>query len=623
MCRSFMVGSFFRFPIVQRIAALVVCTTLLFSPVLAAAVQAQALPNLPTATVITVNTSEDLNPTSLSQTCTSVSDGKCSFRRALRQVAATPLVDRPIEIRFNLPITDTAKDLEVAGTWTLSIDGALPALLGGQVTIDGNTQPGGRSNAPKIIINTKDNSLSFESEDNIIRNLSIKGGGVIFLKGERNTVEKIWMGLTDNGQSIHFRTPGDEKRMAGGGIFITGSDNIVQDNVIAGAFAKAVDIGSGFQNNMIQRNLIGTRADGTVPAVATASQCVRSFGYDPQNWYGGWGIAVSGSNNKVLQNRIAGLHILHGANDTPPMAIEIFGANHEIKENTIGVDSAGSKVGVCGQGIKVSGSGTQILDNRVVASRIGFESVVPTAMLANDSSPTFGQITVRRNLIDTGPGGIYNFGPAIPKVLQEFAPGRITQIDGTTVTGSNGFASPCPGCLIDLYADDIDSIAETLLYLGSATADSNGGFTFALTQTLPSNVGIRTSSTTQAANVIGNYGAGTTTKFSKLYKPMSDLVISGPLTGSVGITYTFTVTVSPNGATTPLSYTVKTSDIQTQTLLSEATVLSASYKWISPGAKTINVTVKNELGELTTTHTITLVEEVSTEKKVYLPVVVK
>ena len=41
----------------------------------------------PTATVITVNSSEDINPTSLSQTCSSVADGKCTLRRALRQVA--------------------------------------------------------------------------------------------------------------------------------------------------------------------------------------------------------------------------------------------------------------------------------------------------------------------------------------------------------------------------------------------------------------------------------------------------------------------------------------------------------------------------------------------------------
>jgi hypothetical protein len=269
----------------QCLAPLVISMALVLSPLVAAA--AQATPAQPAAITITVDTSTDLTPTSLSQTCTNAADGKCTLRRALRQVAATPLVDRPIAIRFNLASDDPNKDLEVAGTWTLPIDAALPDLIGGQVTIDGATQPGGRTDGPPIILNTKDNSLTVNSEDNILRNLSIKGGGVIFLKGDRNTVEKIWMGLTDNGQAIHFRTPGNEQRMAGGGIFITGNSNIIQDNVIAGAFAKAVDISSGFQNNTIQRNLIGTRADGTVPAVSALSQCARSFGYDPDNWYGG------------------------------------------------------------------------------------------------------------------------------------------------------------------------------------------------------------------------------------------------------------------------------------------------------------------------------------------------
>ena len=566
----------------------------------------------PTATVITVNSS--------------VADGKCTLRRALRQVAATPLADRPIEIRFNLPITDTNKDLEVSGTWTLDIEAALPALLGGSVTIDGNSQPGGRSTGPKIILNTNDDSFSVESEDNVIRNLSIKGGGVIFLKGERNTVEKVWMGLTDDGQSIHFRTPGDEKRMAGGGIFITGHDNIIQDNVIAGAYARAVDVNSGYQNNLIQRNFIGTRADGTVPAVAEAAQCLRSFDYDTQNWYGGWGIALAGSNNKVLNNRIAGLHILQGANDTPPMAIEIFGTNQLIQNNVIGIDSAGSQVGVCGQGIKVAGNGTQILDNIIVGSRIGFEDVVPTAILANDSSPTFGRISVRRNLVGSSPGGIFEFGPGVPALLRNYAPAKITTINGTNVAGRAGDNSPCANCLIDFYSDDTDGNAEALRYLGNTTADSTGNFSFAMTQTLPSGVGIRTSSTSQSAGIIGSYGAGPTTRVSKLYLPMSSVVISGPLTGTVGITYTFTITVSPLGATTPLSYTLNASDYNPGTFVRDTHVLTFPLRWTTAGEKSIDIEVKNELGSVVDAHKITIAAVNNgggSSGKIYLPLVTK
>ena len=422
-----------------------------------------ASPTTPTATVITVDTSSDLDSGSLTKTCAytagiyvAATDG-CTLRRAILEAAARPQADRPITIRFNLAANDPNKDKAVSGTWTLPIAATLPPLKtdtilnkNGQVTIDGDTQPGGRTTGPKIIIDTNDNSLQVESTNNVIRNLAFKGGGVIFLKADGNTVERLWMGLSDDGQAIVFRTPANPLRMAGGGIFISSNNNTVQNNVISGAFARAIDIDGG-DNNLITRNTIGTRADGTVPTVAPSAQCLRSLSLDPQNWYGGWGIALSGSNNQILQNRIAGLHIIQSQNDTPPMAIEIFGADHEVRGNVIGVDSANKRVGVCGQGIKVSGSGTQILNNVIVGSRTGFEDGEPTAILASDTSPLFGQITVRGNLIESGPGKIYEFGPGIPAVLRTFNPAKFTNISGTTITGGSGDNSPCPGCLIDFY----------------------------------------------------------------------------------------------------------------------------------------------------------------------------
>lgn len=602
------------------------------NPVNAGAMPASTL--APAATTIVVDTSADLDSGSLSKTCAFTSgvyvaatDG-CTLRRALLEAAARPQSDRPIAIRFNLPTTDPNADLEVTGTWTLPIADALPPLKtdtiinkNGQVTIDGNTQPGGRSDGPKIIIDTNDNSLALESTGNLIRNLSIKGGGVIFLKEDNNLVEQIWMGLTDDGQAIHFRTPGDEKRMAGGGIFITGDGNIIQDNVIAGAFARAIDINSGYRDNIIRRNLIGTRADGTVPAVAESAQCLRSFSYDPQNWYGGWGIAVSGSNNTVTLNRIVGLHILQSANDTPPMAIEIFGANHTIQNNLIGVDRDGERRGVCGQAIKVAGSGTQILGNIIWGSRAGFEDDEKTVILANDSSPTFGQITVRRNLTENGPGNVFVFGPAVPNVLKNFKSAKLTNINGTTLTGTNGDGSPCPGCLIDFYRDDGDAIGEALAYLGNTVAAGNGDFTFVMTTTLPSGVGVRTSSTTQAAGIIGNYGAGTTAAVSKLFLPMTGVTIEGPTVGDLNVAQAFTITVSPAQATAPFTFTLAATNALTATQVTAVNGLVATYTWPVAGAKTLLVTVANDLGTVSATHQITIGSAAPSDPRTYLPLI--
>ncbi|MBX3014093.1 MAG: hypothetical protein KF832_21410 [Caldilineaceae bacterium] len=593
-------------------------------------------PTVPAATVITVDTSADLTSDSQSRTCTYTSgvyvaavDG-CTLRRALLEASARPQADRPIAIQFNLAPNDPNADLEVSGTWTLPLTRQLLPLrtssildLNGQVTLDGATQSGGRTAGPKIIVQTNDNSLEVESENNLIRNLAFKGGGVIFLKEDGNTVENIWMGLSDDGASVVFRTPAQPMRMAGGGIHIASNDNIVRNNIITGAFARAIDIDGG-DNNLIENNLIGTRANGTVPTVSSASQCLRSLGLDPQNWYGGWGIALSGSNNAVIGNRIAGLHIVQTQNSTPPLALEIFGANHTIRDNIIGLDSTDKKVGVCGQGIKIAGSGTQILDNTIVGSRTGFEDGEPTAILSNDSSPLFGAITVRGNLVEDGPGKIYDFGASIPAVLRTFQPAKITRIEGVTIEGTHGESSPCPGCLIDFYLDDDDAVGEALAYLGSAIADNNGDFSFTLSQPLASGEGLRTGSTTQSAGVIGNYLAGTTTKLSKLYLPMQALLIVGPVTGTVGSSYQFTITVDPPTATAPFNFAVSTTDFAPQSSNGNTTGgVIATYTWTTPGVKQLNVTVTNDLGSVSAAHPITLTASGtgSGNSVVYLPMI--
>jgi hypothetical protein len=71
-------------------------------------------------------------------------------------------------------------------------------------------------------------------------------------------------------------------------------------------------------------------------------------------------------------------------------------------------------------------------------------------------------------------------------------------------------------------------------------------------------------------------------------------VISGPLTGTVGITYTFTITVSPLGATTPLSYTLNASDYNPGTFVRDTHALTFPLRWTTAGEKSIDIEVKNE-----------------------------
>lgn len=596
----------------------------------------QAAPRYaPAATVLTVDTVTDLESSSRTKTCTytagvykAATDG-CTLRRAILEAAARPTADRPITIQFALPESARSHTMPTGGVWTLVLESALPELKTasitdktGRVTIDGASQPSGRTDGPPIVLQVAV-SLQINSTENLIRNLAFQGGGGLLINEDNNTIEQLWMGLSVDGQSLVLKDASNPQNLAGGGIQVRSDGNTLRNNVILGANAKAVFLDGG-ANNLVTGNLIGARADGTVPPVAAASECLRSLNYDPTNWYGGWGISLTGDNNQIIANRIVGLHRLQTATETPPLALDIYGAGHTIRDNIIGVDSSGRAVGVCGQGIKLSGHDILIENNRIVRSRTGFvasdDEALDAAILSNDSSPLFGQNTVRGNLIEDGPGKVHLFGPAVPNLLATFLPARITSLQGQTVSGGSTPGYPCPNCIIDFYSDDADTVEEALAYLGKATADANGDFTFTLSAPLPAGQGLRTSSTTAAAGVIGSYGAGTTTELSKLYYPLQSVTITGATEGEVGVTHPFTITVNPVGATAPYSYTVTATDDKALSLSADEPSAVATLTWSAPGAKTITVVATNELGSVTTTHTITLVQRT---RQIYLPMVIR
>jgi hypothetical protein len=479
------------------------------------------------ATTIVINSSADAT-TDQKHTCTYTQgglffppgDGLCTFRRAIVEASARPQSDRPILIVFDgiLPLSGDPNYDPTTGVVTFPITAALPALktdtilnINGAVTIDGPPRtPDGR---PSIMIDSNW-SLEVESENNLIADIGFHGGGGFSIKEDHNTLDGIMLGLREDGLEIEPEDAGDPADLAGSGIHISGSHNTVSNSVIAGAYGKAIDINSGTTDNTIEYNRIGTRFDGSVPLVNPAIECVRSLSFDPDNWYGGWGIAISGSDHTVANNLIAGLHITQSTNDTPPRALEIFGSNHVISNNTIGRDSLGNPVGVCGQGIKVAGFGTQVVDNVIVRSRVDSEGAVETAIMANDSSPTFGEITVQGNVVIAGPGRIFEYGPAVSNTLKLYEPAVIEDVTGLLVTGNAAEGYPCDECRIDFYRDDNNGEEESLEHLGSTIAGPTGDFAFTLPEPLPAGQGLRTMSTSRHSGAIPGYGAGTSTEAS-------------------------------------------------------------------------------------------------------------
>ncbi len=316
-------------------------------------------------------------------------------------------------------------------------------------------------------------------------------------------------------------------------------------------------------------------------------------------------------------------------NDTPAMAIEVFGAGHQIISNTIGMDVNGYELGVCGQALKLSGSEMDALDNVIVgASRFNPDDPNKTAIFTNDGSPLFDRVTVLRNIVRDGilpsTEDMYEFGPAMPDALKIFRSARITEIDGVNVSGGNGIdiiggVHQCPHCRIDLYLDDADERNEALEWLGSANADLDGNFTFTMTEPLSPTYGIHTISTSTDKtiavsntvsypdSVIFDYSAGMSYEASDLFMPIYDLEVTGPTTGDVGVTYQVVVTATPSVVTGPFTVTVELDGNDgpiSETIVHEDPVVTLTYAWNTPGLKTIRFIVEGPLNTMEVTHQI-------------------
>ncbi|MEM9531143.1 MAG: hypothetical protein AAGA23_09495 [Pseudomonadota bacterium] len=491
-------------------------------------------------------------------------NGECTFRRAILEAGVRPDGDRPINIIFDLMETDPNYDAQL-DMWEVQVDSSFVLEIdrrffdddGGQVTIDGDTQTGGRTSGPKIIVNTNSEnnelfgrSLEVRTSNNTIQNIGFRGGGQIILYADGNTVQNVWMGLTNDGSEMALASTASsqaQRSMARGGIIMPNSasdNNVIRNNRIIGASERAIRVTSGGSGNMIVDNFIGMNADGEVP-VGGDINCFRDSDYDSGLWYGGRGIQVTGSNNTIEGNTLAGLHVTQSENETPPISMEIAGTNNSIQNNIVGLDANGAEVGVCGQGLLLQGDEGVVTNNVFFHTRNGFDpNDVGTdfdaaiIMQSYEGTGAGDWMRVWDNLIDGGNRPTANFhayrfsGPGVPIEMRQFIPSKITSINGMTVSGENGDPLPmgpstdCPNCTIYLYADDLDDRIEMFELIGTATADANGDWTTTLDRPLTAAEGIRTQSMSNDRNAIHIYDALNTTRLSDdLYRPVLEEVI--------------------------------------------------------------------------------------------------
>jgi hypothetical protein len=467
----------------------------------------------------------------------------CTLRRAL--VEASALSDfepsaEPILIKFNIPTTDSYDS--GLGVWTIELldagTNALPRMEGDYIIVDGDTQDGGRTSGPKIIIRGPGQGnrggMVIDGDHNVIRGLAFQTfKDYLLLNGDYNLFEDNWFGLDDEGLDIHLRDEAFHPESGSGysGIAFEGgiqgaTGNTVRDNVFAGFTGVAAAI-RGVGNTFVG-NYVGTIADGTVPLQGPFDQHPCQDGV----WLGGSGISVSdrdhqiGGPDEADRNVFAGLYLELFALSTQPPAIDVgSGQSHLIQNNYIGLDALGTTVGVCGRGMDFANGpeAMQVISNTIVEPAL-------SAIVVNHW--TFNGNTLRGNIIKResewpGPQGdneapedAIAYGKETPDALRAFQPAVVENIDGTTVTGVSGTSENsqvCANCTIELFLEDTDAITEALQSLDVVTADANGNWTATLPAPLGEHDRLRTMSTVPDDWTIDDLDAGTTSNLSVLY----------------------------------------------------------------------------------------------------------
>ncbi len=570
-------------------------------------------------TTITVDTTDDA---STSQTCEGAAAGECSLRRAINQVADLSDAERPALIQFSIPTGVTGHD-DTLDTWKITLTAELPEVEGGQVTIDGGSQPGGRPDAPPIIL-LRDSSTGadlqlgvtqFEGEY-VVQGLALQGVEVS-MTGERNIIQDNWLGLSDDGLSIYFYnedSSSDNHAIINGAS--AGDNNLVQNNVLAGSRTKAIEFQS--DDNLIQGNYIGSLADGTIDVASVNPDNICDQTATTENWFGGGGIYVSvGRRNRILDNVLVGLLIRGSATTTPPDAIELPGGQDNlVQNNRIGQDAAGTDRWICGSGLDVGAGYSQILSNTVVSS---FQA----GLFVNGTASAINADTLRGNVISNCVQAI-EFGDAVPDDLALFGPALVTVIDGTDVSGISD--DPCPYCWVDVYLDDDDGFPDARAYLGATIADVNGEWSFSLPAPLAEGQGLRTISTARDYGIIDSLEAGTSSGLSSLFTEQPPTAPSGvSITGpsqplELGVAHTFVASVSPVTATLPITYTWQATG-QAEQVIRGGAQSNVSYSWDTPGSKTITVTVRNAYGNASHSQSFSVGGGGGYE--IYLPIVMR
>jgi hypothetical protein len=504
-------------------AANPIAVTIEYTPIVAA-------PTYTYTTVVTVTSGRDLD-TSQSTTC---STSPCTLRRAIVQARNVTAGQRPVLIKFNIPTTETQSYSSTLGIWHIYLqstaDASVLRRLNGNIIIDGATQPGGRTDGPKIFLvgpgtGQKDGLIVGDIASNdyqIIRGLGFQNFKThIYVNSSNNLIEENWFGLSDDGTGVVLRGGLDDDGSGNTGVSVTdgASNNVIQHNVFAGIAGVAAALNGNYTT--FANNYVGTTFSGTVPG----KQTDPNLACTQWDWLGGSGLSVSGNHNSIENNIFAGLRIAVEPPSIQADTIRLGGDYHTIRNNQIGVDSTGTEVGVCGRGIFLQGSTkfNQVISNTIANSGLSSISLNDTPVVPTSDANTLRTNTIKKTTSwgagasGDNPEDAIQVTKSMRDSFRNFNPAKVTTINGTAISGVSGDSSSCPNCVIEVFLDDNDAITEALQSLAVVTATADGSWAATLPFVLAQSQGVRTTSTTTQPNTISGMSAGTTTGLSRLY----------------------------------------------------------------------------------------------------------
>ncbi|NJO06197.1 MAG: PKD domain-containing protein [Chloroflexaceae bacterium] len=396
----------------------------------------------------------------------------------------------------------------------------------------------------------------------------------------------------------------------GNGLQLSGSRNQVTDNIIAGMLqigSTATALNMGGSRHFIANNLIGVGSDGT------------------SGFLCGFGIQIDGEFSQVISNTIA-----NSDSTAYFIGIDRFGAYGVTLRNNVVRDVAdyadySTQAPIAFTTFRpavITGiDGTTVTGTSAPGYPCPFCTVEVFLEDDDDLVETLESLAVVTATAD----GDWTATLPRPLAAGEFLRTLSTANDLNIISGfETGTTVPNPSILypitgldaVDLVGPTAGEVNTTYVYTATISPLDAGrpiSITASATDLNLSPVLISSETTDAAVYELswGTTGVKTlvvtaTNDISVVtdslevligtpLTPLESVEITGPAMGSTGIEYSFTATVSPNDATTPVSYTW-TVDDQDTVSVSNGLSNEQTYTWDTPGTRTLTVTAENSAG---------------------------